>query len=170
MDFMTSQLDIKNPKLSAKAMVFSNYIEVNDGSPSLKARPLGWEEKGLLGGLKVQFTLRYILFKDEKLVSKLRYDDIHDKFVIEKDGTEIVIRPDSFSYGGRDYQIKQVLRKLEIFDITDDNRVSVGKAKTGLLSYSIEFESYPDELDYIIREMAVLYVIRMIVFFMLAPI
>ena len=158
------------PALVAKAMVLENSIIIRHEGTEYRAKPLGWDEKGLLGGLKVQFTLTYLLFKGDVQLSTMRYDDIHNVFIIQAKEETMIIKPSDFSYNGHYYTIDEHFRGLEIYDILGKDRKLVGKAKFSLVSYQIEFEYYPPELRDIIRELSVLYIVKMIVSFMLAPI
>lgn len=167
---MDAKKDNGRYKLTARALVFDNYIKIVDNGWEFQARPLGWEEKTLLGGLKAQFTLKYLLFKDTKLIGKLRFDDVHDTFVIEKGGKETTLKPAAFEYDGKKYETRNILRGLQIYEVDGPTHVLVARATTGLTSYSISFESYPDELQDIMKEMAALFVIRSMVMFMIPPI
>jgi hypothetical protein len=161
---------ISSTKLSAKAKILKNLISVEEEGSRFEARPLGWNEKGLVGALQRHFTLKYFLFKGDEVLSEMRYDDIHDKFVIVKQGQTIIIDSSDFSFGGRKYQMKSSLTRLEISEKRDGKRIIVGKAKFGLSSYSIEFEKYPEQLKEVIKEFAVLYMVKKIVWSMISPI
>jgi len=157
-------------RLIAKAKVLKNFIEVSDKGAEYEARPLGWNEKGLIGALQTLFTLRYFLFKGEEMLSDLRYDDVHDRFVIKKNQNELVLDTSGFTYGGRKYEIKTTMRELDLIENTDGQSKLVGKGHFGMSSYSLELESYPDELGDIIKEVAVLYIVKKMTWSMIGPI
>jgi hypothetical protein len=157
-------------RLFAKAHILDNYILVKVGDATFRARPVGWDRKGLVAKLKMQFTLKYQLYQDEILISQLTYDDIRDRFIIEKNGAVIAIKPQSFTYNKRKFRIENRFMGFDIIDATEDTEKSTGKGKFGVTSYSVELDDYPEELSDIIREIAVLYVVKRIVWSMLAPI
>jgi hypothetical protein len=157
-------------RLVAKAKVLKNFIEVSDIGAEYEARPLGWNEKGLIGALQTLFTLRYFLYKGEELLSDMRYDDVHDRFVIKKNGNELVIDTSSFTYGGRKYEFKTSMRDLEIIEHADGQKKHVGKGHFSLSSYTVEMESYPDELGDVMKEIAVLYIVKKMTWSMIGPV
>ena len=161
---------ILSAKLMARANVFENRIKILCNETLYEARPLGWDEKGLIGMLQRSFTLRYFLYKCEKQISKMRYDDLHDNFLIEKQDNNINFKPNNFIYNGKRFIIKESLRTLKVLKIRQDKNSIVGSAKYGLSSFSIEFYNYPNELDNIIIEIAVLLIIRKMVWAMISPI
>jgi len=160
-------------KLFARAKVLDNYILVKEGGREFRARPLGWDKKGFVAKLRMQFTLTYFLYENDKLLSKIRYDDVRDLFIIEKNEVnpvEIFIKPSQFSFGRRKYRIENTFRGIEIIDATEGVETVAGIAKFGFTSYSIEFEIYPPGLEEVIKEIAVMYVVKRIVWSMIGPI
>jgi len=147
-------------RLFTKLSVLKNYIIVQENSHEFKARPLGWNEKGLIGALERAFALRYFLFSNGDMVSEMRYDDINDRFEIQKNGATHVINPRSFTHGGRMYRIKSSMAGIELFEQINDSQKLVGRARLGFPSYSLEFENYPEELKDLIKELSVLYILR----------
>jgi hypothetical protein len=161
---------ILSAKLSAKALVVKNVISIEEAGRLYEARPLGWNETGLVGMLKRAFTLKYFLYRNERMLCAMRYDDIHDKFIIEKGGRKISIKTDRFTLGNRKYCIKTSMRRVEIIETEGREKKVVGRGKFGLSSYTVSFDSYPDKLKGVIKEISALLIVRKMVWAMINPI
>lgn len=156
--------------LSARFRVMKNDIIVNDRGVEFIARPLGWDIEGIIGMLQRAFTLRYFLYKDNTLISELRYDDIKDGFEITKDGVTTIINPEGFTIGDRKYKLETSLTDMRVVDISEGSSKAVASAKCSVARYSVVFKEYPEHLKDIIKEITVLYIIRKIVWSMINPI
>lgn len=153
--------------ISAQAEVLSSSMVLRDQESKFKVRPSGWDREGIGGALERFATTTYeIVADDGKVLSTVRYDGKSDSIIIKKNDEKYEtvhhwLKPYEFNYKGKLYHIFETITGKIV--IRHKSKV-VAEGKTGVSS--MVFESHDEELEGVIRELAVGYCIKSMVWFM----
>ncbi len=154
--------------ISANASNTSSSFTVIVGEEVFDALPMGWDKRGISGAYLRFSTTTYEIYDEGKhLRSVVEYTGKRDRIIIKYKGGEKVetqtsiFQPHNFRYEGETYSI--VERVTGGLSIIHDGKV-VAKGKCTFRSVVIK--EYPENLEPIMPEMAVGFLIKMVLWSM----
>jgi hypothetical protein len=153
--------------IKVEAEFLSSSMQLYENNHTYRVKPFTSGKTGLMGALE-RFASTFYEIIDEKgvIVSRVYYDGKKDMIVIKKDNEEYCtehrwFNPYEFFYKDVKYHIHESITGKLIIRRKDK---VVAKGKCGFKS--VIFDEYTSELEPVLKELAVGYCIKMLVWFM----